>query len=94
MILDNPNDITIDTNIFNQNYFQMLPLKMDSKYGLYKVKLFKKINDDLVDVCTLLKHGTGTITDEQCLIFRKSPDLFSITEIHVCIQFIIFLYLW
>lgn len=93
VILDKPNDVTVDKSVFLQKCFQMLPLERDPSFGLYKVKLFKNINDDLVDICTLLKDGICTITNERCSIYRKSPDFFSITEINVCIQFIIFLYI-
>jgi len=71
VILDKPNDTIINQNMFIHKYFQMLPLKMDPNFGLYKVKLFKKMNEELIDICKLSKS-----TYEQ--------DMFSITEINVC----------
>ncbi|XP_026804803.1 uncharacterized protein LOC113548228 [Rhopalosiphum maidis] len=69
VILDKPNDTILNQNMFIQKYFQMLPLKMDPNFGLYKVKLFKKKNEELIDICKLSKS-----TYEQ--------DMFSITEIN------------
>jgi len=82
VILDKPNDTTIDQNMFIQKCFQMLPLKMDPNFGLYKIKLFQKKNEELIDV-----FNTFNDTYEQCSISMKLPEMFSITEINVCIQF-------
>jgi len=80
VILDKPKDAIVDQNIFIQKYFQMLPLKMDPSFGLYKVKLFKKNNDELIEVCNVLNDTYDSIS-------MKSQEVFSITEINVCIQF-------
>lgn len=83
VVVDKPNNITIDKISFIQNYYKMLPLKMDPNYGLYKVKLFKKQNDVLVDVCN------SSINDSvDNSILDKSSHFFSITEINVCIKII------
>jgi len=78
VILDKPKDTIIDKNMFIHKYFQMLPLKMDPNFGLYKVKLFKKIIEGHIDAC---KVSNGT-NDSICM---KSQEIFSITEINVCI---------
>lgn len=81
VVLDRPKGIIIDENMFVQKYFHMLPVIMDPKFGLYKVKLFKKINADLTDIFN------DTSINVNCLKLSKSPELFSITEIQVNIQF-------
>ncbi|XP_025193812.1 uncharacterized protein LOC112593566 isoform X2 [Melanaphis sacchari] len=77
VLLDKPNDVILNQNMFIQKYFQMLPLKMDPNFGLYKVKLFKKNNEELVDVGNVSKNNY-----EQCSISLKSQEMFSITEIN------------
>lgn len=89
VILDKPSDAMIDQNMFIQKYFQMLPLKMDPSFGLYKVKLFKKDHGNAMDVCDLLNNtdvDTNT-TKNLCSITSKSPELFLITEMNVSIRF-------
>lgn len=82
VVLDKPKDVTINKNTFIQKYFQMLPLKMDPYFGLYKVKLFQKNNDgNPIDVFDSSLNNTNI--DNQCSISNKSPVLFSITEINV-----------
>lgn len=80
VILDKPNNIIVDQNMFIQKYFQMLPLKMDPNFGLYKVKLFKKITEGHTDVFKVSNDTNNSI-------HMKSQEMFSITEINVCIQF-------
>ncbi|XP_029344615.1 uncharacterized protein LOC100572451 isoform X2 [Acyrthosiphon pisum] len=75
VILDKPNDTIVDENMFVQKYFQMLPLKMDPNFGLYKVKLFKKNNEGHVNVCKV----SNDTNDSICM---KSQEMFSITEIN------------
>lgn len=88
VILDKPNDAMIDKNMFIQKYFQMLPLKMDPSFGLYKVKLFKKKHEEVMDVCDLFNSTEidSSITNNLYSIPSKSPELFSITEINVRID--------
>lgn len=83
VILDQPNNVAIHKNVFDQNYYEMLPLKIDPSFGLYKVKLFKKINEVLIDVSN---SSVNDIDLNQSTITCKSPELFSITEISVCIE--------
>lgn len=75
VVLDKPKDTIVDQNMFIQKYFQMLPLKMDPNFGLYKIKLFKKTNKGPVDVCEVSK-------DTYDLITMESQEMFSITEIN------------
>lgn len=84
VILDKPNYTKLDKSMFNQKYFQMLPLKMDPSFGLYKVKLFKQQNDGLIDLCESLNRiYVGTDTDDQCSIPYNKLTAFSITELNV-----------
>jgi len=62
----------------------MLPLKIDPSFGLYKVKLFKQINEKFIDIFDLL-NNIDTSINEQCSIPRNSSEFISITEINVCI---------
>jgi len=78
VILDKPKDTIVDQNMFIQKYFQMLPLKMDPNFGLYKVKLFKKVNEERIDACKV----SNDTYDSICM---KYQEIFSITEINVCI---------
>jgi len=80
VVLDKPKDTIVDENMFIQKYFQMLPLKMDPNFGLYKVKLFKKNNEGPIDVCKVSKD-----TDYDSMTIN-SQKMFSITEINVCIH--------
>jgi len=84
VILDKPVDTILNQNMFLQKYFKMLPLKIDPNFGLYKVKLFNKNNEELIDVGDLSKS-----TYEQCSAFMKSQEMFSITEINVCTYLIL-----
>ncbi|KAE9535821.1 hypothetical protein AGLY_007722 [Aphis glycines] len=77
VILDKPDDTIFNQNMFLRKYFKMLPLKIDPNFGLYKVKLFKKNNEELIDVGDLSKS-----TYEQCSASIKSQEMFSITEIN------------
>jgi len=81
VILDKPNDTIVDKNMFIHKYFQMLPLKIDPNFGLYKVKLFKKNNEERIDVCKASNNSYDSIS-------LKTQEMFSITEINVCIQFL------
>jgi len=90
VVLDKPSHVTVDKSIFVQKYFQMLPLKIDPSFGLYKVKLFKKMNEELVDIFDLL-NNIGTSINEQCSIPENSSEFISITEINVS-NFKIFTY--
>lgn len=84
VVLDKPNYITLDTSIFHQKYFQMLPLKMDPSFGLYKVKLFKKQDDGIIDICDSLNSiCMGNTTNEQCSVPYSKLTAFSITELNV-----------
>jgi len=82
VILEKPSDVTINKNMFLHKYFKMLSLKLDPSYGLYKVKLFKLINESIIDICDT---SLCNIDTEQCTISSKPTDFFSITEIRVCI---------
>lgn len=82
VILDQPNNVAIHKNVFDQNYYEMLPLKIDPNFGLYKVKLFKKRNQVLIDV---FNTSVNDIDLNQSSITCQSPELISITEISVCI---------
>lgn len=81
VVVDNPNNMTVDKNSFLQNFYKMLPFKIDPNYGLYKVKLFKINNDGLIDVFNLMRDS---VVDDSTIPI-KSPNFFSITEICVCI---------
>lgn len=87
VVLDKPKSIIINENMFAQKYFQMLPLRMDPNYGLYKVQLLKKVNGNFIDVFN------DMCINENCLKPSQSPELFSITEIQVRFTFYITLYL-
>jgi len=76
VILDKPKDTIVDQNMFIHKYFEMLPLKIDPNFGLYKVKLYKKNNEGCIDVCKVSNNDSTSM---------KSQEMFSITEIHVCI---------
>lgn len=80
VVLENPNNVTVDKTMFIEKYFIMLSLEIDPKYGLYKVKLFKKINNDLINL-----YDTLSIVNDHSLSTTKSPEFFSITEINVII---------
>jgi len=84
VLLDKPNHVTVDKSILVQKYFHMLPLKIDPSFGLYKVKLCKKINEKFIDIFDLL-NNIDTSTNEQCSIPEDSSEFISITEINVCI---------
>lgn len=86
VIIDKPDGITLNQNMFLQKYFKMLPLKIDPNFGLYKVKLFKKNNEELIDVGDLSK---STYEQCQCPASMKSQEMFSITEINVCTYLIL-----
>jgi len=77
VILDKPKDTLVDQNMFIHKYFQMLPLKIDPNFGLYKVKLFKKNNEEVTDVWKASNNTCDSIS-------LKSQEMFSITEINVC----------
>lgn len=84
VILDKPNYITIDKSMFCQKCFQMLPLKMDPSFGLYKVKLFIKQNNGLVNIFDSLNNMyMDTTINEQCPIPYSKFTAFSITELNV-----------
>ncbi|XP_015365129.1 PREDICTED: uncharacterized protein LOC107162646 [Diuraphis noxia] len=74
VIVDKPKDTIVDQNMFIHKYFQMLPLKIDPNFGLYKVKLFKKNNEEHIDVCKASNNTYDSISS-------KSQEIFSITEI-------------
>ncbi|VVC24546.1 Hypothetical protein CINCED_3A019121 [Cinara cedri] len=78
VILDKPINVTVDKTLFIQKYFKMLPLKIDSTFGLYKVKLFKKTDGNFINVCDTL----SIINDDHDSLTSKSPEPFSITEIN------------
>lgn len=88
VILEKPNNVIVDKSMFIEKYFIMMSLKIDPKYGLYKVNLFKKINNSLINV-----YNTLSIVHDHNLSTTKSPELFSITEINVTILFSIIIYL-
>lgn len=88
VIIDKPNDVIVDETIFIKKYFKMFPLKIDPKFGLYKVKLFKSVNKELISTCDTL-----SIVNDHNFLASKSPEIFSITEINVNIQFSFIIYL-
>lgn len=81
VVCDNPNNIKINENMFIQKYFRMLPLRMDPNFGLYKVKLLNKENNDVFK----MSNSIDISNNEQCSILSKSPEFFSITELNVSV---------
>lgn len=79
VVCDKPKNVKIDENMLIQRYFQMLPLRIDPNFGLYKVKLLNKENKDVIDML----NNIDLNTNDQCSISSKSPEFFSITEINV-----------
>jgi hypothetical protein len=81
VILDKSNYTNLES-MLNQKYFQMLPLKMDPSFGLYKVKLFEQQSDDFIDLYDSL-NNIFMGTDDQCSIPYSKLTAFSITELNV-----------
>lgn len=85
VILDKPKNINSDNiqSILVKKQFQMLPLKIDPIFGLYKVKLFIEKNKEFIDLWDVLNDLDMGTTAKLCpSTLRKSPE-FSITEINV-----------
>uniref|UniRef100_A0A2S2R5N5 Tudor domain-containing protein n=1 Tax=Sipha flava TaxID=143950 RepID=A0A2S2R5N5_9HEMI len=80
VILDKSNYTNLES-MLNQKYFQMLPLKMDPSFGLYKVKLFEQQSDDFIDLYDSL-NNIFMGTDDQCSIPYSKLTAFSITELN------------
>lgn len=85
VVLDKPNHVAVDKSIFVQKYFQMLPLKMDPSFGLYKIKLFKKVNEEFIDIFDILNNMGANIVNKQFSVPENLTEFISITEINVCI---------
>lgn len=82
VVLDVPHNFKVDKGMFLQKCFKMLPVKIDPSFGLYKVRLFNKKNEDLIDVYNPLSN-IDVDSNEPSSTPSKSPELFSITEINV-----------
>lgn len=88
VVLDTPPNFKVDTSMFLRKCFQMLPVKIDPCFGLYKVKLFNKKDENLMDIHKSLGN-TDVNTNGHCSsTSSRSPEFFSITEINVSLDFL------
>lgn len=85
VVMDVPPNVKVYESMFLKKCFQMLPMKIDLIFGLYKVKLYNKKNGYLIDVFDSLRNVVVD-SNKQCSAVSKSPELLSITEIEVCFQ--------